>query len=502
MKTLCLLVASVAGVLVGGSDVGRAGSPTTICVNAAQSHCFQSIQAAVDGAQTGDTIVLGAGVFQGGVTITKSIRIVGVSAGATVVAGGGPVVTIGTLGGANSGLRVELDRLTISGGANAAAGNAFGGGVAILQGDGPAAPGATVDIDASVITDNQAAPAATFPSDPAPCTVPAAQCAFALGGGIANAGVLTLTNSRVTDNLAGSPGITRTSRGAGIYNGATGTLTVRDSVVSGNQAVVSPPNGCFTEGGGIEDFGTMTVENSRITGNSSVVVSSVPSSILGNDLEQNADAGGIDLSPNASATISNSNISDNTVSDFDSGGDAQSFNGGIDGEGTLALSGSIVDRNTVSARVPAGSGLVTAATAGGVGLSGGSSTIRSSHIGGNRLDALSASGVAFVGGAGIEDVSAQLAVDRTVVTANSAGAIAAALTLALGGGILDTSLGGLDPQMTLTDSVVTANRLTANSSTPLGGGVFNGGILGGGPYPITLTGTVIEGNSPDQCAGC
>jgi hypothetical protein len=50
--------------------------------------------------------------------------------------------------------------------------------------------------------------------------------------------------------------------------------------------------------------------------------------------------------------------------------------------------------------------------------------------------------------------------------------------------------------------VITANKLTGTAGTPQGGGIFNGGILGGGPFPLTLTRTVIKGNGPDQCVGC
>jgi hypothetical protein len=331
--------------------------------------------------------------------------------------------------------------------------------------------------------------------------VPQDECAFGSGGGISNSGTLTLTNTRVSNNVAGSPAITRYAFGGGISNSFQGTLTVLDSVVSGNRAAVSPPNGCFTEGGGIADFGTMRIGDSQITGNSSVVVSSVPSSILGNDVEQNADAGGVDLSPNATATISRSVISDNTVSDFDSAGDSQAFNGGIDNDGTLLLTDSSVDRNSVTARVPDNSGLVAAANSGGLGLSN-RETVRSSHIGGNSLTAVSATGLAGASGAGIGDFSGQLTLEKTLVVGNTANASAGALTIAFGGGILETSFGGPEPSMSITDSVITANRLTGNAGAPQGGGIFNGGLLGGGPFPITVNNTVIEGNSPDQCVGC
>ena len=58
-------------------------------------HCYATLQAAVDAAPDGDTIKLGAGTFAGGVSITKSIDLVGAGPGATIISGGGPVLTIG-----------------------------------------------------------------------------------------------------------------------------------------------------------------------------------------------------------------------------------------------------------------------------------------------------------------------------------------------------------------------------------------------------------------------
>ena len=73
------------------------------------------------------------------------------------------------------------------------------------------------------------------------------------GGGIANVGTLTLTNSTLSGNSSGSLGF----GGGGILN--TGTLTVTNSTLSGNSSV--------EPGGGILNTGTLTVTNSTLTGN-------------------------------------------------------------------------------------------------------------------------------------------------------------------------------------------------------------------------------------------
>src|SRR5262249_38983942 len=64
------------------------------------------------------------------------------------------------------------------------------------------------------------------------------------GGGISNAGNLTLDHDAVTGNLAG----TFIGEGGGIYN--SGTLSLDHSTVSGNQA-----SGFIGEGGGIYNSG-------------------------------------------------------------------------------------------------------------------------------------------------------------------------------------------------------------------------------------------------------
>ncbi|MGB8212040.1 MAG: hypothetical protein WCE68_00645, partial [Anaerolineales bacterium] len=67
------------------------------------------------------------------------------------------------------------------------------------------------------------------------------------GGGIDNAGALTITNSTISGNSA--PG----GIGAGIYS--SGTLTVQDSTISGNSAIGGGGGAIFNDGG------TLTVQN-------------------------------------------------------------------------------------------------------------------------------------------------------------------------------------------------------------------------------------------------
>jgi hypothetical protein len=107
--------------------------------------------------------------------------------------------------------------------------------------------------------------------------------AFA-GGGIGNNGILTVRNSTITGNSASSlsfgGGMSNErynavehnaltvldstitgNKGAGIWNGFTGILTIRNSTLADNSAVA---------GGGLQNLGTGTVLNSTITGNSAI----------------------------------------------------------------------------------------------------------------------------------------------------------------------------------------------------------------------------------------
>src|SRR5437870_750862 len=85
----------IAVVALAGASVGRsAAAAKALCVGG--PHCYTTIQAALNAAQDGDAIRVGAGNFAGGVTIERSVSLVGAGANATTISGGGPVVTIGS----------------------------------------------------------------------------------------------------------------------------------------------------------------------------------------------------------------------------------------------------------------------------------------------------------------------------------------------------------------------------------------------------------------------
>jgi hypothetical protein len=262
-----------------------------VCVGTRPA-CYSTIQAAIDAAHDGDTVAIAPGRYAGGVTVEKSVAIVGAGSGSTIIKGGGPVLTIGVFGAATEPT-VSITGVTITGGVATSAPApdgpitfvARGGGVSIPGSAGGA--GATVTIRNSLITGNRATPSSTTDSGE-PCGSANCPLARAQGGGIADVGRLTLINSTVTGNSAG----------------------------------VSAPNGRVAEGGGIQvqDGEAFTVIGSVVSNNTAGLVSSYPSSV-----GINADSGGIHVGGGGSATIVGSRITGNVVSAKDAAGAAVAY---------------------------------------------------------------------------------------------------------------------------------------------------------------------------------
>lgn len=490
------LVAAVAA-FAGAAEAGPAAD---LCVGG-KPGCYASIQAAVDAAQDGDTIKIGPGTFPGGITIAKDVTLVGTSAGATTIEGGGPVVTIGD---GTADLTVSISRVTITGGFNRSVPDSFfpsGGGVLIPPAsDGTT--GAAVTISDSVIARNRTAPEPDEPKAGCPC---------AFGAGINNAGTLTVTNTRISDNVVGSTAADSSAAvyaaGGGIFNAAQATLTVRRSVVSGNRAAVSPPNGYNTDGGGIVSYGALTVEDSVVRDNRSEVEASAPSSFLSDHFTE-ANAGGLYLAPRSSTTISRSRISGNGVHSTNTAGDASAEAAGIDAEGTLLLTDCAVQSNSAAAIVPSMSGFLAETDGGGMQVRGTGTvrTVRRCLITKNSLTSTSESGQVLASGAGIASISGNLTLERTVVAANSATAIGVG-GFEFGGGIanvlVDPDPRTPAPVLMLSDTVITANTLTASDGVlSQGGGLYTKNPFTGDPFSVAMTHTVIAGNKPDQCVGC
>lgn len=299
------------------------------------------------------------------------------------------------------------------------------------------------------------------------------------GGGIANAGALSLTRVIVTGNTTGAGGINpqctvanpaggcsggNGGNGGGISN--TGTLTITNSTITGNSTgagaagAAGPPNqspgnsGSGGSGGGISNSGTLTISNSTIAGNTT---GAGPDGIRGADASPR---GG-----NASA------------------GGAGGSGAGIESSGPLVISGTTLVGNRPGA--------------GGQGAAGGNGSGAGAD-GGNG----SAGGAGGSGGA--IDSTTDMTITNSTIVANSAAAGGAAGTNGTpsgpgaGPGPGQPGIGGGIDQRAM-GTTLTHVTVTANSAAGAGGGVDGAGGT------VTVANSIIAGNvaAPPNlnCAG-
>jgi hypothetical protein len=534
---LVVLVLVVGLIAVGGGT--SAPKANRLCVGG--PHCYATIQAALNAAHDGDSIRIGPGTFAGGVKIERSVKLVGLDSAVSRIKGGGPVVTIGS---ATTTPTVTLARLTITGGLTTsnpqrpncgpdiptcgpgyADATALGGGI-------EAFPGTTVRILHSVVTGNRAEPALSTNSVKAICPTGPCPVSFGDAAGIDNWGTMTLIDSTVSDNHAAAV----QSNGGGIVDEENASLTLRDSRVLANSASAVAPFGRFVSGGGIlvAPNGSFEAENSVIDRNESNLASAIPHPYPlqdgGTDVE-NSVGGGLFLSEGATATIRNSNLDRNSVSVVNPAGEPFGADAALCACGAaLSLFNSTVDGNTLTVNVlttadsgPSGptaleadsdttirntrivrnAATVTAptgdaATLGAVAffLDGSTATVANSTIIRNSSTTNAPQGAASIQGAGISN-NGPLTLRNDLVAAN-VGTANGQGGFAQGAGIWNGILfGGPVSSLTLVDTAVTRNKLAGGPGVALqGGGIFTPG------FPVSLLGSVVEHNSPDQCYGC
>jgi hypothetical protein len=530
------------GLIAVALPITAAAAPTPLCVGG--PHCYPTLEAAVNAAQDGDTVRVGSGTFAGGITITRSINLVGVAAAASSISGGGPVVTIGS---PTSTPTVTLAKLTITGGLTTtnpqaprcgpdvpkcgpgyADATALGGGIEAFQ-------GTTVTISRSVITGNRAVPALSTQSVKAVCPGPApCPASFGDAAGIDNWGTMTLVDSTVSDNYAAAV----QSDGGGIVSEQASSLTLLNSRVTGNSANSVGPFGRFVQAGGIlaDHDATLTIDGSHIDGNSANLTSSIPHPYPlqdGGTDQSNAFSGGIHLNDGVVATIRNSTLNGNSVNVSNPVGEPFGADAAMCscGSATLTLENTRVSGNNVNVKVlttadsgPSGPGAfeadsdatienvefvgnatdVTAVSgdAGAIGalafFFGGTNapTITNSAIRDNTVAATAPNGSVIVGGAGLLN-NGPLTLTNVDVERNL-GVATGISGFAQGGGIWNGQLfGGPDSPLTLVNSQVKNNVLEGSPGVSLqGGGIFTPG------FPVTLTGSPVKHNAPDDCFGC
>ena len=308
---LTLAEANENAAMTGDLDITDAGNSLTITAD------FLDSPAVIDGGGIDRVfhVLFSATLNIAGVTIVDG-NAAGSSGGAINVAGGSLSLTRSTLSGntAMDGGAIAISAATgfpffLPAASAALAASTISGNTATDEGGGIFNAGALTLTDTSV-TNNTANARGGIASTggAASLTLTNSTVGFNTatpsdGGGIWNVdGIATLTNSTVGNNNAGSDG-------GGVSN-AGGMLTLTSSTVSGNTAVVGV-GGIFNTGGG-----ALTVVNSTIAGNNAAV------------------AGGIRHSGN-SATLKNTIVAANGPDDCD--GPLVSLGNNIDSDGTCNL---------------------------------------------------------------------------------------------------------------------------------------------------------------------
>jgi hypothetical protein len=307
---------------------------------------------------------------------------------------------------------------------------------------------------------------------------------LAQGGGILNAGTLSLTDCTVRNNqatltLSGTGSEDVYAQGGGIST--SGPLTLLRCTLAGNSATLAVGNLDYgnANGGGLYDSGgVVSLTNCTVSGNQASATFSGGAGLAF------AYGGGLTCD-NGTLSLTGCTVNGNTVT----GGNADGEGGGVHSYlSTVSLSNCTVSNNTAAAT--AGSAL-----GGGVSGLGSNQTVSDCLITNNQASlVLSGTGSedVYSKGGGLYDSMGMLTLLRCTVAGNSATLTAGNLDYgnANGGGLYDS--GGT---VTLTNSTVSGNSTTGTFSGGAGLVYAYGGGLTSDIGTLSLTGCTVSGNT-------
>jgi hypothetical protein len=315
---------------------------------------------------------------------------------------------------------------------------------------------------------------------------------------------VTITGGVTTSSPTPDGPLTFVAHGGGVFipgsaGGVGATVTIRNSLISGNRATPSSaidsgePCGSANcpfaqaQGGGIADVGRLTLINTTVSNN-----------LAGGPLASDAAGGGIWTATNGGAgalTLINSTVTGNSAAVSAPNG-RSAEGGGIqvqDGEAFL-LTGSVVSNNTASLTSSYPSGVGMQAETGGIHVGGsGSATIVGSRITGNTASANDPASepAAFASALGVgfsECVCGQtLVLKDSVISGNRTSATGGGFTLA-------ASAVEIDTPATISNSAISRNSISGSAT----GAVIVGGALfafDAEAQPIVMKNSVVSGNS-------
>jgi hypothetical protein len=312
------------------------------------------------------------------------------------------------------------------------------------------------------------------------------------GGGIASTGTVVASSSTISGNYAGSGGVGLEGNepsgpggdGGGIYS-SEGSVTLTDTVVSGNFAGFAGPAGEGTvnagDGGGVWSSATLIVTGATFTSNSGGGSGISPASRLGGS------GGGIFTS--GTASVSSSTFAGNTGG---TGGSAGGNGGAIASTGTLTLTNSTLSGDSGGA----GAGGGTGGNGGGLYAGAGTATVTGdtfdSDTSGTGGDAIPVDpGCAKPGpggdGGALYSLGA-LSVTDSTLSGNTVGA----------GGAYQRPCAGNAPSGIGSALATGAGSTTVAYSTIAGN--TDGIVVAGGT--VTLGGTIVaDSNAGPNCSG-
>src|SRR5271166_2651867 len=239
------------------------------------------------------------------------------------------------------------------------------------------------------------------------------------GGGIGNAGSLSLVNTTISGNSAvGPPLSSEATLGGGIEN--SGTLSVTDSTFSDNSVTGLSSDG---DGGGIENSGALSVTDSTFSGNSATSTAFELMSGSGGGIEN-------------SGTLS---VTDSTFSGNSASGGFLSFEsgGGIGNSGTLSVTDSTFSSNSATSAITPDLSAGGAASGGGIGNSGTLSVTNSTFSGNSATVDGGGGGIGNCGTLSVATVS------NSTISGNSATVREENQMEGYGGGIADSGVGSI-----------------------------------------------------------
>ncbi len=299
------------------------------------------------------------------------------------------------------------------------------------------------------------------------------------GGGILNAGVMTLTDVVVTGNRTGDGGINSGGgrggwggSGGGIFSG--GTLNMTNVTVSNNatgNGAVGNSGGSGGRGGGIY-FGGVTLTMTNVVVSNNTTGNAANGTAGGASGGGGGDGGGV-LGVLGTLSLANVVISGNTAGDAGNGGSGGHGGGLMTHPGVATtMTDSTVSNNSSG---QGGSGLAGQGGLGGGILNHGPLNMTGCTVSGNATKGPSSSGGSSGGGIFNANV---LTMTNCTVSGNRTD-----LAFGRGGGIYN---GG--STMTLRNCTITGNLTTIAGFEP-GGGVHTHGVANVGN-------TIIAGNGP------